>query len=161
MKCAEALRRLDAYLDQELAADVAAALADHLQGCPTCRQELAERRWLDELLAAPAGQAALGDPARPLPPDFAQRVCQLVTAEAADRPGLLWPWLRQRWSLQQVASLVYALGTTSAVAAGVALLVGWERGSGQFAALGDRAQGYWMELQVTIDVLGTWISRWL
>ena len=73
MNCHEAARLIDAYVDDELAAAEAALVADHIEGCPMCRQRVAEREWLKPLVrsmpyhAAPARLRAAVAAARPQP----------------------------------------------------------------------------------------------
>lgn len=50
----KALEKLDEWIDGELAADDAAALSRHLDGCEACRREAALRKRLGESLFAPA-----------------------------------------------------------------------------------------------------------
>jgi hypothetical protein len=45
-ECAETLRRLDRYMDEELDAAGNAAVRGHMEGCPACRGELELRRRL-------------------------------------------------------------------------------------------------------------------
>jgi anti-sigma factor (TIGR02949 family) len=48
--CKEAFRRLDAYVDRELAPDEVARVEEHLATCVNCAREFAfERRLLEEL----------------------------------------------------------------------------------------------------------------
>jgi len=86
MNCHEFERILDAYVDGELGPADAAAVADHVEGCATCRRRLASR----ESLAAALGAAgiryrhleALGGRRDPL--------------KASPNPGLDDPQLRDR-----------------------------------------------------------------
>ena len=50
MTCHECGRLLDAYVDNELATAEAAAVGDHVETCPRCRQRLAERESLGRLI---------------------------------------------------------------------------------------------------------------
>ncbi|HJZ76108.1 MAG TPA: anti-sigma factor [Vicinamibacterales bacterium] len=50
MICADVNRDLDAYVDRELDAEAAAAIRQHLDGCPRCRERVAERQALSRLL---------------------------------------------------------------------------------------------------------------
>jgi anti-sigma factor RsiW len=50
MNCHEFERVLDAYVDDELGSAVAAAVADHIEGCAACRQRLASRESLGRLV---------------------------------------------------------------------------------------------------------------
>ncbi len=50
MTCRTALSLLDDYVDGDLDASSACELEDHLEGCASCRQELADTKRLKELL---------------------------------------------------------------------------------------------------------------
>ena len=50
MRCEEAARDLDAYVDGELEAEAAAAVRDHLSGCAICHRRFAERQALGRLV---------------------------------------------------------------------------------------------------------------
>jgi anti-sigma factor RsiW len=50
MNCHDFERILDAYVDDELGAAEAAAVADHIEGCATCRRRLASRESLGRLV---------------------------------------------------------------------------------------------------------------
>ena len=60
MNCHEAAQLIDPYVDDELAAAEAAAVREHIEGCPQCRQRVADRESLRRLVrrvpyyAAPA-----------------------------------------------------------------------------------------------------------
>ncbi len=73
--CAWVRERIDPLLDGELAAADAAALQEHLAGCPACRAEVALARSL---------QGALRDGLPPLacPPEVSRRVMETARREA-------------------------------------------------------------------------------
>jgi len=98
MNCHEAARLIDAYVDDELAAAEAALVADHIEGCPMCRDRVAEREWLKPLVRSMPYHAA---PAR------------LRAAVAAARPQPRRSWQRLAWA----AGL--AIAVTAAGAVGV------------------------------------------
>lgn len=50
MTCEQAARDLDAYVDGELEGASAAAVSDHLSGCPACHRQCAERQALGRLV---------------------------------------------------------------------------------------------------------------
>jgi anti-sigma factor RsiW len=52
MTCESLQRELDAYVDGELGADAAAAIATHVDGCAACRTRVEERRALIRLVQA-------------------------------------------------------------------------------------------------------------
>ncbi len=67
LSCADAFRRLDDYLDHELAAEELAAVREHLEACATCSGEFAvERDVLETVKAKLRGLAA--------PPDLLARI---------------------------------------------------------------------------------------
>lgn len=182
MRCQDSQQRLDAYLDGELSDPEVRAVSAHLGHCPACQAALDERRWLATLLDSPDGRTALSMPAQPLPADFTQRLLQQLPparpAAVAQGPvpetpqlhqpdpvNLLWPWLQRRWSTAQVASLVYAMGTTVAVAAAAVLVlrttaVRLEQLDGAaISDLGAGARDYWFEVQVGLDVMSAGVSQ--
>jgi anti-sigma factor RsiW len=69
MKCQEVQELLSAWLDRELAEEVEAALAAHLEGCEACQREVLHLRALD---------AALGQLTAPVPPGLAEKVAARV-----------------------------------------------------------------------------------
>src|SRR5258708_9240403 len=58
MNCHEFERILDAYVDDGRGRAGAAAVADHIEGCPACRQRLASRESLGRLVRAVPYHAA-------------------------------------------------------------------------------------------------------
>lgn len=79
MNCRQVQRKLNAYLDAQVPADVSAGIERHLAGCPRCSAELARLRRLGELM----DQA----PAMPVPLGFASS----VRARAAGRQAVTAP----------------------------------------------------------------------
>jgi mycothiol system anti-sigma-R factor len=65
--CREAVRRMWAYLAQDLAATPVAELEAHLETCQRCCGELEFSRHLCELVAE-------GEGATPVPPDVRSRI---------------------------------------------------------------------------------------
>ncbi|MGO9395499.1 MAG: anti-sigma factor family protein [Desulfobaccales bacterium] len=95
-KCPEVQDRLSAWLDGELAPEVAAGVARHVESCARCRRELAELEALEQ---------ALGSlPEAALPPGLPEKV----------RARLPRPRRRAWQSLALAASLVLGilLGST-------------------------------------------------
>jgi predicted anti-sigma-YlaC factor YlaD len=98
MECQAVKEQLSAWLDQELDADVEAALAAHLNGCEACRREWWQLMALD---------AALGNLAAPVPLGLAEKVAAEVRR----------PRRRQGWQSAALAAcliLGIALGGTVA-----------------------------------------------
>ena len=50
MDCGDLERQLDAYLDQELRAEQAAAVGEHLRSCAACSRQLAAKESLGRLV---------------------------------------------------------------------------------------------------------------
>ena len=98
MECQAVKEQLSAWLDQELDADVEAALAAHLDRCEACRREWRQLMALD---------AALGNLAAPVPLGLAEKVAAEVRR----------PRRRQGWQSAALAAcliLGIALGGTVA-----------------------------------------------
>lgn len=105
-------RQLGSYLDQESLFFEREAVEAHLKACPACRAELEELQALYLLLEEP----------EPLPAAFTLQVLERVELE---RPkGLLWPWLRGKWSETTYSSLAYALTAALVVGVGFRYLSG-------------------------------------
>jgi anti-sigma factor RsiW len=105
MYCEEARRKVNAYLDGELAGEAAALVREHLDGCPQCSEELYRLKQLNSLLDGLPGMVA--------PEGFPRKV-----RERASQPGpgtgrltVLAEWFSTR-SLAGVAAVL-------ALAAGV------------------------------------------
>jgi anti-sigma factor RsiW len=58
MNCHDVGRRLDAYVDEELAPTEAASVADHLEGCAACRERIAALESLGHLIRSVPYHAA-------------------------------------------------------------------------------------------------------
>ncbi len=70
MKCERVRTRLSAYIDGEIDAGLHREIADHLEQCPGCREELEESSRVDGLVG--------GLPRFDLPADFARVVVSRV-----------------------------------------------------------------------------------
>jgi anti-sigma factor RsiW len=100
MKCQEVQELLSAWLDRELAEEVEAAVAAHLEGCEACRREVVHLRALD---------AALGELTAPVPQGLAEKVAARL------RP----PRRRQWWqAVALAASLVLGIALGGGMAKG-------------------------------------------
>lgn len=98
-------RQLTAYLDGELPASAARAVAAHCADCASCAQALAGERALREVLAGNEAR----EPLRPMWPAVRRRL--------RSRPEPRWRW-------------AFAMGTAGVAALGVALGVSigaWQR----------------------------------
>jgi anti-sigma factor RsiW len=80
--CDDIERNLDAYVDREVEPAAAAALSEHLRGCPACRRRVTEREALSrEIQSAPYYLA---------PDRLRARVAGQVTRRTAARRWLAW-----------------------------------------------------------------------
>jgi len=80
--CDDIERNLDAYVDREVEPAAAAAMREHLRGCPACRRKVAEREALSrEIQSAPYYAA---------PDRLRARVTAQVTRRAGTRRWLAW-----------------------------------------------------------------------
>jgi len=77
MHCWRARRHISAYLDGELRPDVAAAVEQHLAGCPTCPPLYAS------LVGVRATLGGLRDPDTVIPEEMAARVAASVQAQTS------------------------------------------------------------------------------
>lgn len=98
MKCRKASRRLNAYLDGELAPDEALAVQEHLRACERCVAELEGLKQLDEALDA--------EPAVAVPSGFARRVRAIAEERGAARVRLGTSRGRLNLVLSRIAAVV-------------------------------------------------------
>jgi len=118
-------------------------VGEHLNQCETC--------W-DELITY--------EPA-PLPADFTALVMQRVLAEQPKGINLVWPWLRQKWSRRQYASVAYAMTATMVVVSAGNIFFLWNESTNRLALWGVQAQAYWDASQAYMGVPGDYItSAW-
>ena len=82
MICADVERDLDPYVDRELTAESAAAVREHLSTCASCRQRLADREAL--------GQLVRSLPYYPAPDRLRARVAERTRRTASARQLLTW-----------------------------------------------------------------------
>ena len=82
MTCEQAERDLDAYVDRELDAELAAALRDHLSGCAACHRRVAQRDAL--------GRMVRGAPYYSAPDRLRQRVVGRAARSRSVRHVLTW-----------------------------------------------------------------------
>jgi len=142
VKCEEARRLRDAYLNQELTEDETSAFEAHAAECEQCWQELIELRDLGFDLDDPELQQLVINEPSPLPDDFTEQVMARVEAERPRGVNVVWPWIRRKWSHRQVASVAYAMSATAVVVSAGELLYVWNRSTDQFAIMAVKFQAY-------------------
>ena len=107
MQCREARDLFDSYLADELLTETNHAILRHLEGCPACRADLAERRTVREALQRAFGRAQGLEPRAGFSTDIAARL-RAVSRDVPHRrrfPG----WLAL------AATLLVAIGLTGAL----------------------------------------------
>lgn len=85
------------WLDGEIRADSAAAIAGHVAACALCRSEAETGQALAEALAAPVPS---------LPPGFVARTCARATASHVPMAPLWWLALSRPWRAALAALLL-------------------------------------------------------
>lgn len=142
MKCEEARRLRDAYLDQVLTEEETLAFEAHAAECEACWQELVELRDLGFDLDAPELQQLVMNEPMPLPVDFTEQVMARVEAERPRGINVVWPWIRRKWSHRQVASVAYAMSATAVVVSAGEFLYVWNKSSDTVALMAVKGQAY-------------------
>ena len=102
MYCEEARRKLNAYLDGELAPERSAFISEHLQACAQCAEELGRLRSLNRLLDAVPGLTA--------PEGLARAVRERTTRDAPERMVVLAERRAARRLVRVAAMLALAVG---------------------------------------------------
>lgn len=164
MKCEEARRYRDAYLEQALTDDEAMKFEAHVNECEDCWQELMDLQALGFDLNAPEVQEMVMREPSPLPEDFTAQVLSRVEAEKPTGLHVVWPWVRQRWSRRQVASVAYAMSATMVVVSAGEVVFLWNQTTNQFSVWAVQAQAYWDALQATMGGAGAYLGvawQWL
>ena len=82
MSCEQVQRDLDAYVDHELDTESAVAMREHVDTCPDCRRDVAEREALGRLVRAA--------PYFPAPDRLRARVSAQTTRSRSMRRVLTW-----------------------------------------------------------------------
>ena len=100
--CTAVLRQLDYYMDNGLDTAATAALLRHLEGCPSCYQELEQRRMLRTRLRAAVGAETVA------PSHLATRV--LANVKAAENASAWEVWRLRFAGVAAVLALAIALG---------------------------------------------------
>ena len=108
MNCRQAQRRLNAYLDGELPAEMRRTLEAHIEGCSACARELAAHQEMRRLLDEP--------PAAMVPTGFARSVRERASRQVVAARGHAMP---QPWRVSPIPVRVAAM-----LALGVGLLLG-------------------------------------
>ena len=100
--CTVVLRQLDYYMDNALDSRATDALLKHLEGCPSCDQELGQRRMLrTRLRAAVASDTAV-------PAHLATRV--LANVRAAEKQSLWEAWRLRFAGVAALLAIAVSLG---------------------------------------------------
>jgi len=102
MKCKQVQRRLNAYLDGELPAEMRQALETHLYGCSACARELASHQELRLLMDEP--------PAATVPEGFARLVRESASRHAVPVRPRAEPEVWRVYPIPMRAAAMLALG---------------------------------------------------
>lgn len=140
--------QLDAYFDDELAADARVAFAVHLSGCRQCSQRLADLQAVSELFASVS---------RPGLSQIAMRRLHHRLEALTDR-GLI----RLGWSLSAIAASLLLVGSvwltqmqstpqTAPPWVGVSVAMDTETGSGDASSITPAAQWYLADASTRVD----------
>ncbi len=122
--CEDTLRRMDLYVDHELQEADAGRLLEHLESCPSCREELELRRRLRTRLRTAASAAPS--------PFLHTKVLAGVRSEAARQGRRSW----FRWqSLTAAAAILGVTVVTATIAYQVGLAIERARIAGERAGL--------------------------
>lgn len=161
MACKEVRQNLDRYLEQALPDEQSRAVEAHLNQCERCWGELIALCEVCVDLDDPYVQQMVTDEPVPLPADFTAQVMNWVQAEQPKGINLVWPWLRQRWSHRQYASVAYAMTATMVVVSAGNVLFLWSESTNRLAMWGVQVQAYWDATQAYMGVPGGYIaSAW-
>ncbi len=161
MKCNAVKSKLNRFLDESLLEHEARAIEAHISECDVCWTAWSELRstqpaFDDQTLE----QVMLAGP-RPLPPDFTKQVMERIEAERPQGANVVVPWLRQRWSKRQYASVAYAMSATMVVVSTGNLLFLWTQSTTMIAEVGVKSQAYWDVLRAYSTLPLTYlISLW-
>ncbi|MDB4897975.1 MAG: hypothetical protein JWN15_4237 [Firmicutes bacterium] len=158
MECKVVRQHLQGYLDQALSPELQVGVAEHLYRCDTCWPEFTGLRYLQIALDDPTLHDMLLHAPSPLPADFTQQVMARVYDERPTGVNLILPWLRQRWSGRQYASVAYAMSATIAIVSAGNMLYLWNQTTDRLALWGVQGQAYWEVLQAQAGGTGAHAS---
>jgi anti-sigma factor RsiW len=161
VECKVVRQYLNGYLDQALTPELHEAVEAHLFQCDECWQELTELRNLQTALADPLLQGMVLHAPSPLPADFTNQVMARVLDERPAGVNLIWPWLRQRWSTRQYASVAYAMSATMVIVSAGNMLYLWNQTTDRLGVWGAQTQAYWDALQAQVGGTGAHVFNWL
>lgn len=164
MKCEEARRYRDAYLAQELTDEQALDFEAHVNECECCWMELVELRDFDLDLNDPALQQMVMSEPSPLPGDFTAQVMARIEEERPTGLNVIWPWVRQKWSRKQVASVAYAMSATMVLISAGELLFLWNQTTDRLSVFAAQSQAYWDALNAHAGGLAAYLAaawQWL
>ncbi len=133
--CKTTSQRLSAYLDGELPQAGAAAVEEHLRGCPRCAAELAALRGLSHTLEGLEGAA--------VPSGFAARVRRAAGAERASRRPLVLfgtPSRLNRVLMRVAAGLVAVAGLWVGMSVGGSAFASREEASFDTAEVAQQSE---------------------
>lgn len=143
MECKVVRSKLDRFLDESLTEHEAHVIEAHISECDLCWATWSELRDTGLDLDDPTlEQMTLAGP-KPLPPDFTKQVMTRIEAERPQGAHVVLPWLRQRWSKRQYASVAYAMSATMVVVSTGNLLYLWTESTTLLNEAGVRIQAYW------------------
>jgi anti-sigma factor RsiW len=109
MDCKQTLKRLSAYIDQELDVSDFMAVADHLDVCDDCRREHARLDSLGKLIQAQA-------PRHAAPAQLVARVMEALPTEKKTAPsGKNWNWLSAGAVFASLLAVVWSVDLYRAV----------------------------------------------
>lgn len=128
----------------------------HVAECDACWQELSAMRsfQLDPDLSDLVKYYV---PA-PLPEDFTDLVMQRIHDERPTGVNLVWPWLRQRWSRRQYASVAYAMSATMVVVSASNMLFLWNESSTLLMTWGIKLTAYREALAAYLGATGDFVT---
>lgn len=151
-------QHLQGYLDQALTPELQHTVEKHLYRCETCWPAFTELRDLQIALGDPDLHTMMLHEPSPLPEDFTAQVMARVYDERPTGVNLILPWLRQRWSGRQYASVAYAMSATMAIVSAGNMLYLWNQTTDRLALWGAQSQAYWDVLQAQAGGTGAYVT---
>ena len=156
MECTDVRSKLQQFSDESLQQEEAQQVEAHVAECDACWQELNTMRsfQLDPDLS---NLDQFYVPA-PLPEDFTDLVMQRIHDERPTGVNLVWPWLRQRWSRRQYASVAYAMSATMVVVSASNMLFLWNESSTLLMTWGIKLTAYREALAAYLGATGDFVT---